>query len=146
VQVAGSVLSVAGLLLLSGAGARAPYASGVLPGLIVFGVGIIAIAVPAQISAIADIRHEDAGAASGVVTTAYQVGGAIGLAVVTTLSQSRVAHSLASGHPVPTALTNGYHYGLLVAAAFAAANLVTAVLPPATRPTAEMVMAASAGA
>ena len=67
VQVVASIISVIGLLLLSRAGATGSYATGVLPGLVLFGIGIVGLAVPAQVAAIAEVGHEHAGAASGVV-------------------------------------------------------------------------------
>ena len=91
-QVAGAVLSLGGLVLLSQAGATSAYATSLLPGFVLFGAGIISIGVPAQIAAVAEVREHDAGAASGVVTACYQVGGALGLAVITTIADSRVTH------------------------------------------------------
>jgi hypothetical protein len=85
VQIGGAVLSIVGLFLLSHAAADSSYAASLLPGLLVYGVGILGI-VPAQISAIAEVTTQDAGAASGIVTAGYQVGGALGLAVITTIA------------------------------------------------------------
>jgi len=135
VQVGASVLSIAGLLLLSRAGADDGYAGHLLPGLILFGAGIVGLAVPAQIAAIADIGHDHAGAASGVVSAGYQVGGALGLAVITTLSTSRVTHLARTGSAQGDALVGGYHLGLLVAAAFAAVTLLVAIVSPRIVPT-----------
>jgi EmrB/QacA subfamily drug resistance transporter len=146
VQIAGAALSVAGLVLLSRAGATGAYATTLLPGLLLFGIGIISIGVPAQISAVAEVRHGDAGAASGVVTAAYQVGGALGLAIITTIADSRVTHLAAAGVSQHAALAGGFDRGLIVAAAIAAVNLVVSVRAPRVRPTAEMVAAAAAAA
>ncbi len=146
VQIGGAVASLAGLLLLSRAGAHAVYASGLLPGFLLFGVGIIGIGVPSQIAAVAEVSHSDAGAASAVVTTAYQVGGALGLAIVTTLANSRVTHLLTSGVPAHVALTGGFQRGLIAAAAAAAAGLLVALGAPRIKPTSEMLAAATAAA
>jgi hypothetical protein len=105
-----------------------------LPGMVLFGIGIIAIATPAQISAVADVTHADAGAASGVVSAVYQVGGAVGLAVITTLSTSRVTSALAGGSSPRDALVQGYHRGLLVAALLAIVLLVVSVRTPQIMP------------
>jgi hypothetical protein len=65
------------------------------------------VGVANQITAVADVRHEGAGAASGVVSAAYQVGGALGLAIITTLSTSRTADALAGGAAQADALVQG---------------------------------------
>ena len=144
VQVAGAVLSLAGLVLLSQAGATSAYASSLLPGFILFGAGIISIGVPAQIAAVAEVREHDAGAASGVVTACYQVGGALGLAVITTIADSRVTHLLASGASQAHALTAGFQRGIVIAAAIAAINLIVALVSPRIAPDAGQVATAAA--
>jgi EmrB/QacA subfamily drug resistance transporter len=144
VQLAGAVLSVVGLALLSQAGADASYAGGLLPGFLLFGMGIIGIGVPAQIAAVAEVGHADAGAASAVVTTAYQVGGALGLAIISTLANSHVTHLLATGDSTRLAFTGGFQYGLIAAAVVAAVNVLVGIGSPRIRPTAEMVGAAVA--
>src|SRR5438270_1910071 len=60
---------------------------------------------------------QDAGLASGLVNTTAQVGGALGLAVLATLSTSHSNHLKAAGHPTASALTSGYHLAFWVAAA-----------------------------
>jgi predicted MFS family arabinose efflux permease len=146
VQIAGGALSVVGLLLLSQADATSSYAATVLPGLILFGVGIIAVGTPAQIAAVADVKHEVAGAASGVVNAGYQVGGALGLAVITTVATSHVESLVAGGTAAQDALVGGFERGLLVAAVFAVANLLMALGAPRVRPTAEQLVEAAVAA
>jgi EmrB/QacA subfamily drug resistance transporter len=146
VQLAGAVLSVVGLLLLSQADAVGSYTSQLLPGLIIFGFGIIAVGVPGQISAVSEVENHEAGAASGVVNAMYQVGGALGLAIVTTLSVSRTTDALTHGVPQQQALVDGFQRGLLVAAAFAVANVVLTLASPQLQPTAEQLTEATAAA
>jgi hypothetical protein len=74
------------------------------------------------------------------------VGGALGLAIVTTIANSRVSHLLVTGLPVHQALTQGYQLGLLVAAALEVINLVVAAVSPRIAPDAELVAAAALGA
>ena len=143
VQLAGGALSVVGLLLLSRADATGSYALTILPGIVLFGMGIIAVGTPAQIAAVADVRHDEAGAASGVVNAGYQVGGALGLAVITTLATSHVAALMTGGVEQVGALVGGFQRGLLVAAVFAAANVVMALGAPRVRPTAEQLAEAA---
>jgi EmrB/QacA subfamily drug resistance transporter len=146
VQLAGTLLSTAGLLLLAQADAQGAYAAHLLPGLIVFGAGIIALGVPAQIAAVVDVEHHEAGAASGVVTAFYQVGGALGLAVVTTLSISRVTDAAAGGASQQQALVEGFHRGLIVAAVFSIVNIIVTLASPRLAPDAEQIAEAAATA
>ena len=138
VQLFSSVLSVAGLLLLAGAGADGSYATELLPGLVLFGAGIIGIGTPAQIAA-ADATHEDAGAVSGLVSTGYQVGGALGLAVISTFATSHVNALLAGGTALEDALVAGFHRGLLLAALLALVNVALSATSRQLVPDAEQV-------
>ncbi len=115
-----------------------------LPGFVLFGLGLIAIFVPAQITAVADVAHDDAGAASAIITAANQVGGALGLAIITTVSNSHVTALAHSGVPTRLALTGGFQRGLLIAAGFAVANLLVSIASPRLKPDAEIVAAAAA--
>ncbi|MDQ1547392.1 MAG: hypothetical protein QOH69_2296 [Actinomycetota bacterium] len=135
VQIASAILSVVGLLLLSRVGATDAYVTGLLPGFIIFGIGITAIGVAAQVGATSKVANDDAGAASGILNAGYQVGGALGLAVITTLTTTHITDALKSGTGQVSAAVGGYDYGLLIAAIFAAANIVIALVSPSTRVT-----------
>lgn len=139
VYLAGSVLSVVGLLLLAQVDASSSYAADILPGLLLFGFGMMGVGVAAQITAVADVGAEEAGAASGLVTAGYQVGGALGLAIITTLSTSRTEDLVAGGAAQADALVSGFQRGLVVAAVFAAANILLAIPAPQVKPDAELV-------
>ena len=145
--LAGAAVGVAGLLLLTQVGADASYVTDILPGLVVFGLGLPLVGVSNQIAAVADVPAEDVGAASGIVTTAFQVGGALGLAIVSTAATSRVTAVLAGGATPAHALTAGYHRGLLVAAGIAVLNLVLGALTaPRITPDAQTIATAAAAA
>lgn len=143
-QAVAVALSVVGLLLLAQADADSAYVSHLLPGLVLCGVGFVAFSVPAQISATADLTHDTAGAASGVITAGNQIGGAVGLAVVSSLAASHIAQLLASGSSQQAALVGGYQRGLLAVAVFAGANLLLSLASPQLRPTSEQVAEAVA--
>jgi EmrB/QacA subfamily drug resistance transporter len=146
VQIGGAAFSVLGLLLLSRADATSSYALTILPGLMLFGIGIIATGTPASISAVADVRHEEAGAASGVVNSGYQVGGALGLALITTLATSHVTSLVSGGMSPQEALVGGFERGLFVAAFFAVANIAIGLSAPTIKPTAEEIAEAAVAA
>jgi EmrB/QacA subfamily drug resistance transporter len=144
--IGGSAIGVIGLLLLSRAGVDSGYGADILPGLVVFGLGLPLVGVANQIAAVAEVPHEDAGAASGIVTTAFQVGGAIGLALVSTAATSRVGDALATGATQPQALADGFQRGILVAAGIAVLNLlVGAVRAPRIKPDPALMAEAAAG-
>jgi EmrB/QacA subfamily drug resistance transporter len=140
-QVIGGILSATGLLLLSRAGATDAYASSLLPGFILFGWGFIWVAVPAQITAQAEVTHQDAGSAGAVVNAAYQIGGALGLAIITTIANTH-ATSLAHHETISLARTGGFQLGMLCAAIIAALDVVVAFISPQLRPDAETLQAA----
>jgi MFS family permease len=96
----------------------------VAPSMLLLGLGA-GIAFPALMNlAMSGATPQDAGLASGLVNTTAQVGGALGLAVLATLATSRTNTLTASGHPVASALTSGYHLAFWVAAALVGCALV----------------------
>lgn len=127
VIVVGALLGAGSLLLLSTAGADDAYVTAVLPGFLLYGASISLVGVPAQIGAVTHVTDQDAGAASGALSAAYQVGSALGLAVITTLATARVDAALAAGSAPGLAQTAGFERGLVLAAGLAAANVVVAL-------------------
>lgn len=87
---AGCVLAAAGMAMLTGIGASSGYAGGVLPALLVTGLGFGLIFGPVQNAATTGVRAGEAGVASAMVNTAQQLGGAIGTAVFSSLAASTV--------------------------------------------------------
>ncbi|MFG1810824.1 MFS transporter [Streptomyces sp. NPDC049040] len=136
VLVAGLSLSVAGLLLLARLPVHASYAVDVLPPFLAVGTGLGMSFVPLQIAAALGVPEEDSGIAAGLINTSQEAGGAVGLAVVSTVAFTRVAHKMSSAdHPaVRAAKASGFHTAFVIGACFAlAALLVAAVLLPRMR-------------
>ena len=92
---------------------------------------------PVLLAALSDVAPEDSGLASGVVNTAFMMGGALGLAVLASLAAARTDSLLATGNSHLAALNGGYHVAFLVAALFAAcASALGAALLRFTTPSA----------
>jgi MFS family permease len=113
----GLALVGAGLVVFALAPVHATYATQVAPSMLLLGLGA-GTAFPALMNlAMSGATPQDAGLASGLVNTTAQVGGALGLAVLATLSTSHSNALKASGHSTASALTSGYHLAFWVAAA-----------------------------
>jgi MFS family permease len=122
--LAGLALVCAGLVVFALAPVGADYVTQIAPSMLLLGLGA-GTAFPALMNlAMSGATPQDAGLASGLVNTTAQVGGALGLAVLATLSTSRSNALKASGHPTVSALTSGYHLAIWVAAALVGCALV----------------------
>jgi len=114
--ITGMVLVAASLALFTRAGVGGTYVENVLPVMILLGFGI-GICFPALMSlAMSGATPADAGLASGLVNTSAQVGGAIGLAVLATLSTTRSENLIADGVAKASALSDGYQLAFWVGA------------------------------
>jgi EmrB/QacA subfamily drug resistance transporter len=123
----GLTLVALGLVLFTQAPVDGHYASNILPVMIVLGLGI-GVCFPALMTlAMSGATKADAGLASGLVNTTAQVGGALGLAVLATLSTTRSDSLIDGGEATASALTSGYHLAFLIGAALVAAALAVAV-------------------
>jgi EmrB/QacA subfamily drug resistance transporter len=118
--VAGMVLIAAGLALFARAPVDGGFAVDVLPAMIVLGFGIGVAFNPVLLAAMSDVVPEESGLASGVVNTAFMMGGALGLAVLASLAQYRTDDLVASGDGLAEALVGGYQVAFVVGALFAA--------------------------
>ena len=136
--IAGMVLVTAGLLLFTRAPVGGSYVEHVLPVMILLGIGA-GMCFPALMNlAMSGATQEDAGLASGLVNTTAQVGAALGLAVLATLSASRTESLTEAGESTAAALTGGYQLAFWVGAGLGLAALVVAVVvvkpAPAVQP------------
>jgi EmrB/QacA subfamily drug resistance transporter len=123
----GLVLITVGLALFTQAPVDGSYIANVLPPLILLGIGI-GVSFPSLMSiAMSGATQQDAGLASGLVNTTAQVGGALGLAVLATLSATRSDNLIADGQSSAAALTSGYHLAFLIGAILVAAAFVIGI-------------------
>jgi len=129
-------LAALGLLLFARAPVDGSFVVDVLPSMILLGLGAGMAFNPVLLAAMGDVSQEEAGLASGIVNTAFMMGGALGLAVLASLAASRTDSLTASGSSELDALAGGYHAAFLVGAIFAAsaAAIGGILLRPAAMP------------
>jgi EmrB/QacA subfamily drug resistance transporter len=125
--VPGLVLIMAGLALFTQAPVDGGYVADVMPSMVLLGTGA-GLCFPALMTlAMSGATPSDAGLASGLVNTTAQVGGALGLAVLATLSASRSTRLIGHGESSAAALTSGYHLAFWIGAALVGAAIVVAL-------------------
>jgi EmrB/QacA subfamily drug resistance transporter len=124
-MAAGLLLAALGLLLFAHAPVDGRLVLHVLPGMILLGIGAGMAFNPVLLAAMNDVAESESGLASGLVNTAFMMGGALGLAVLASLAAARTEDRLAAGASSLEALTAGYHLAFLMGAGFA---LVAALL------------------
>ncbi|MGH3873288.1 MAG: MFS transporter [Pseudonocardiaceae bacterium] len=133
---AGLLLFAVGLLVFARAPIDASFTVDVLPAMILLGVGAGMAFNPVLLAAMTDVEPSESGLASGIVNTSFMMGGALGLAILASLSAARADELRIAGNDLPVALTGGYHLAFVVSALFAAAAAVLgATLLRAGRPT-----------
>jgi EmrB/QacA subfamily drug resistance transporter len=133
--ITGLLLAAVGLVLMTRITVEGNYATELLPAMVLLAAGMGTVFVPVTVMATGGIDEEDQGLASGLINTSQQFGGALGLAVLSTLAASRTEDRLAEagGGASPAqgleALVSGYHLAFLVGAGLMiAAAVLTAVL------------------
>src|SRR4029077_17766689 len=131
VPLIGLALATAGMIVLTQLPVDGRYASDVLPGVLPLGLGLGLTFVPMTLAGTSGVSREDAGLASGLLNPAQQVGGSIGLAVLSTLAASRTTSllhgpvSLGSG---VAARVSGFHVAFIAAAVLLAVAWTIAAL------------------
>jgi EmrB/QacA subfamily drug resistance transporter len=132
----GLLLASVGLLLFARAPVDGTFVVDVLPSMILLGLGAGMAFNPVLLAAMGDVEPSEAGLASGVVNTAFMMGGALGLAVLASLAAARTDVLLDAGDAPLVALTGGYHAAFVVGAIFgiAAAAIGGLLLRPAPMP------------
>jgi EmrB/QacA subfamily drug resistance transporter len=130
----GLALAALGLALFAFSPAEGDFLLHVLPSMTILGVGCGMALNPILLVAMGEVEQSDSGLASGVVNTAFMMGGSLGLAVLASISAARTERLLAAGAAMPAALTGGYQLAFVFGALFAGvAALLSAVLLRADR-------------
>jgi len=122
ITLAGMILTGLGCLLLTQVSVGGSYLGDIFFGLLLFGPGLGAVYVAGSIASLAGVAEADAGLASGLNNSAFQIGGAVGVAILSTVA---VSHADAADPLV--ALTNGYQAAFATAIIFAALGLLAAI-------------------
>ena len=128
VLIGGLALFAGGLIWFAQLPVQGAYLADLLGPSLLIALGIGLAFVPITILSVTGVRDRECGLASGLVNTAQQIGGALGLAILATIATSRTNHLLASHHPVNQALTLGFHAAFLAAAGFVLLAILAAAL------------------
>ncbi len=118
VAAVGMVLTAIGMLLFARMPVGGSYPTDVLPGMLVASLGMGAVFMPLTLVATTGLHDEDQGLASGLFNTSQQIGGALGLAILSTIAAGQT-HGGSKA-----ALVHGFHYAFAGAAVFVIAALV----------------------
>jgi predicted MFS family arabinose efflux permease len=130
----GLLLTAAGLALFALSPVDGSFALHVLPGMTLLGIGCGMAMNPVLLVAMSEVEQSESGLASGIVNTAFMMGGALGLAVLASLAAARTESLLGTGAAQTAALNGGYHAAFAAGAVFAAlAALLCVALLPAGR-------------
>jgi len=116
------------MLLFTQVSVGGSYAADLLPGFLIIAFGMALCFVPISIAALAGVQQAEAGLASGLINTSQQVGGAVGIALLSTIAISRTEDEVAGGTALPDALTSGFQLAFWVGAAIAALGVVAALV------------------
>jgi len=131
----GLLLATAGLALFVRLPVHGSFLTDVFPSMLLLGFGAGMAFNPVLLAAMNDVDPSEAGLASGVVNTSFMMGGALGLAVLASIADSRTHSLSASGSSHVAALTGGYHLAFIVGASFAAtAAILGGLLLPTGAP------------
>jgi MFS family permease len=121
----------AGLTLITGAmlwytqiPVHGSFVSDLLPGYLMMGVGMAFAFIPMSIAALAGVAPHEAGLASGLINTSQQVGGALGVAIASTVAFTHMKTLLSTGQDAASAQVSGFSLGFWVIAALAAVAVV----------------------
>ena len=124
VMAVGFVAMIAGMLWYTQIPVDGSYVSDLLPGYLLIGFALPFTFIPVSIAALAGVANREAGLASGLINTAQQIGGAIGVAVCSSVLFTHSNNLLKQGEQFPAAFTSGAQWAFWVAVGVSVAGLV----------------------
>ena len=122
------VTLTAGLVYFTQVSVGGSYLGDLLPGFLVIAIGMAFAFVSISIAALAGVPAKEAGLASGLINTSQQIGGALGIAALSTIATSRTDDAIASGSAVPAALVDGFQAAFVAGVGIAALGIVAALV------------------
>jgi predicted MFS family arabinose efflux permease len=133
VIAAGALIAAAGMFLLGHVPVHGSYAPDILPGLLLVSLGLGPVFVGVTSAANSGVPADKAGAAAAVMNSFQQIGGALGLAVMSAVATSQATHWVARGAGLAQASTSGYQHALLTGCWLTAGAAVVALAMVNTR-------------
>jgi EmrB/QacA subfamily drug resistance transporter len=127
VLVFGMTALTAGLIYFTQVSVGGSYLGDLLPGFLLIAVGIGFSFVPISIAALAGVQSAEAGLASGLINTSQQIGGALGIAALSTIATSQTSDAVAAGTALPVALVDGFTAAFLAGVAIAGLGVIAAL-------------------
>jgi EmrB/QacA subfamily drug resistance transporter len=127
VLIVGMTALTGGLVYFTQVSVAGGYFTDLLPGFLLIGVGLGFSFVPISIAALAGVEPAEAGLASGLINTSQQIGGALGIAALSSIATSTTSSDLAAGTAPTIALTNGFHDAFVAGAIVAFIGILVAV-------------------
>ena len=125
--VFGMALMTVGLLYFTQVSVDGSYWTDLFPGFLIIGLGMPFAFVPITIAAVAGTKPQEAGLASGLINTSQQIGGAVGIAILSTIAVSTTTDDVAAGVAQPEALTNGFQAAFWAGAAISFAGVLVSL-------------------
>jgi EmrB/QacA subfamily drug resistance transporter len=125
---AGMTFLTVGLLYFTQVSVGGSYVGDLLPGFLIIAAGLGFSFVPISIAALAGVQPSEAGLASGLFNTSQQIGGALGIAALSTIATTTTSDEVASGTPLPNALTDGFEAAFIWGGVVAAIGIVVALV------------------
>jgi EmrB/QacA subfamily drug resistance transporter len=145
VLITGLIVTAGGLVWFSQVSPDGSYVGDVLFPSMLAAVGLGLAFVSMTVAAVSGVEPHEAGLASGLINTSQQIGGALGLAILATVANSRIDDLTASGSPMNVALTEGFQSAFLVGAGLAIAGAVLAAVLVSGKASREHAAAAQRG-
>jgi EmrB/QacA subfamily drug resistance transporter len=127
VLVTGMTALTAGVAYFTQVSVGGSYLADLLPGFLLISIGLGFSFVPISIAALAGVQPTEAGLASGLINTSQQIGGALGVAILSTIATTTTDDAVAAGDAVPVALTDGFQAAFLVGTVIALVGVLVSV-------------------